>query len=253
MTNETTTNGDRMDRWRDRLSDYLDGELSAADAQELERHLARCEACAGRLEELRAVVARAGALEPAEPPRDLWPGIAARIGGRSESELEVGAPISLSEVRRRRERRTSRRFTLSLPQLAAAAVALMVFSGGVVWLATSNGAGRPAAGIAGLSEPSPGASFLASVDRPQSSTLARYQAAIAELEHAIFYGGEQLDTTTVRRIRTSLETIDRAITEAWRALEADPSNPYVNRHLAETMRRKVEFLQHTAVLAVARG
>ncbi len=251
---------DGPDRWADRLSDYLDGELPAAEAESLERHLAGCEACARALEELRAVVARARDLEPAEPPRDLWPEIAARIAraGRSaeagEADGAAGA-LSLSGARRRRERRAGRRFTLSLPQLAAAAIALVALSGGGVWLATSAGSeGAVPGAAAGGFEPATGVTLATAAERPgpESSTLARYQAAIAELETAIFQEGERLDTATVQRIRESLRTIDRAIAEARRALREDPADAYVNQHLAETMRRKVEFLQQTAVLAVAR-
>lgn len=244
---------DGADRWTDRLSDYVDGELSAADAEALERHLATCEACARTLEELRAVVARAADLRPTPPPRDLWPEIASRI-----ARLGVGGtepPVSLPEVRRRREGRVRARYALSLPQLAAAAVALMLLSGGGVWLATSGvpGGGGPAA-AGGDSGPRTGAMLAsdAGASGARSSTLARYQAAIGELERSIFEDGERLDTTTVRRIRESLRTIDRAIDDARRALREDPADPYVNQHLAETMRRKVEFLQQTAVLAVAR-
>ena len=42
-------------RVRRRLSEWLDGELAARSAREVSEHLAVCEACAGRAEELRAV------------------------------------------------------------------------------------------------------------------------------------------------------------------------------------------------------
>ena len=50
------------DRWMDRLSEYLDGELAPEERRELEAHLARCATCKRTLEDLRAVVARAAAL-----------------------------------------------------------------------------------------------------------------------------------------------------------------------------------------------
>src|SRR2546428_389250 len=71
-----------MDRWTDRLSEYLDGELDAREARDLEAHLAACAACAGTLAALREVAARAAAVGPREPARDLWPGIAARLEPR---------------------------------------------------------------------------------------------------------------------------------------------------------------------------
>ncbi len=48
------------DRWTDRLSEYVDGELGVADAAALEAHLPSCGDCRATLEELRRVVTRAG-------------------------------------------------------------------------------------------------------------------------------------------------------------------------------------------------
>ena len=42
------------DRWMDRLSEYLDGELTPEERRELEAHLAECASCRTTLEELRA-------------------------------------------------------------------------------------------------------------------------------------------------------------------------------------------------------
>ena len=46
------------DTWAERLSEYLDGELSPAETAELERHLLECSSCRQAVAELRAVVAR---------------------------------------------------------------------------------------------------------------------------------------------------------------------------------------------------
>lgn len=237
------------DRWTDRLSEYLDGELPAREKATLERHLEGCRACARTLEELRTVVARARELEATVPPRDLWPGIAAQI-----AEQRKVRPIA--EARRRRERRRAGGLvTLSLPQAAAAAIALMALSGGLVWTIASGGADGSGPGAASGPGGSPDAAFVAAGDGsgPAASTLARYRAAIAELERAVFEQSGTLDTATVRRIRQSLATIDRAIEEARQALREDPADPYLNHHLAETMRRKVDMLQRTAVLTLARS
>lgn len=231
MTDRT----DGTDRWTERLSDYLDGELPATEAEAMERHLAGCEGCARTLQELRSVVARARGLEPSAPPRDLWPGIAARIAAdqapaaapASGGSTEVG--FSPAEGRRGGERRTQRLFTLSLGQLAAAAVTLVVLSGGVVWMAASGGGPEgPVAGVDDFASGATGARLAGTTDRMApawGSTLARYQAAIGELEQAIFYGGERLDTATVRRLQQSLRAIDRAIDDARRALREDPADP----------------------------
>lgn len=88
------------DRYSERLSEYLDGELSEPERSDTERHLRTCPACAATLDDLRRVVARAGtvaeadALADAAVVRDLWPGIEARARG-----LRAGAGARRRRVR----------------------------------------------------------------------------------------------------------------------------------------------------------
>ncbi len=53
-------------------------------------------------------------------------------------------------------------------------------------------------------------------------------------------------------IEKNLGIIDRAIRDAQSALAADPANSYLNLHLAQEMRRKLELLRQAAALAGAR-
>jgi hypothetical protein len=76
-----------------------------------------------------------------------------------------------------------------------------------------------------------------------------YAQAVADLERVLATGRGQLDSTTVRVIEQNLAAIDRAIAQAQAALKADPSNLYLNSHLAETMRRKLDLLRQAAALA----
>src|SRR2546425_12951853 len=71
--------GTMKDQWTDRLSEYLDGELTAPERTTLEAHLASCEGCRTTLAELRRVVTNARALDDRPPAADLWPAVAARI------------------------------------------------------------------------------------------------------------------------------------------------------------------------------
>ena len=63
--------------------------------------------------------------------------------------------------------------------------------------------------------------------------------------------GVRLDTATVRVLEQNLTLIDRAIAEASRAVAADSANVYLNTHLAETMRRKVDLLRQAVALVAA--
>jgi hypothetical protein len=130
-----------------------------------------------------------------------------------------------------------------LPELAAAAVVLMTLSGGTVWLARS-GSPAPAEPIAvGTAPVTTPAAINASRSAAQS-----YTAAVADLERVLASGRGRLDSTTIRVIEQNLAVIDRAIAQAQRALNADPANLYLNTHLAETMRRKLDLLRQAATL-----
>jgi anti-sigma factor RsiW len=221
------------DQWTDRLSEYLEDELPAADGRALEQHLAGCEACRATMEELRAVVARAGSLEDQPPARDLWSGIADRIGSGAAERKGAGRWRAL-------------RLTLTVPQLAAAAVALMAVSAGGVWLAGSRQAPTPVVS----SRPAAGASLTGVA--PISLAEGPYQSAVRDLEKVLKQGRGRLDTATVRVLEHDLRLIDGAIAECRRALAADPASAYLNAHLAETMQQKLGLLRQAARLAAAR-
>jgi hypothetical protein len=228
------------DPWIDRLSEYVDGELAAAESRQLEAHLAECAECSATVEELRRVAARAATLGDRPPTADLWPGIAERIGA------EAPEAATLTDLGSYRDRKRSglgrRRFTFSLPQLAAASVALMVLSGGTAWLMSRTA--QPA-------EEAPRVADVPTAPAPASFVSTEYDAAILELEQILSANRERLDTTTVRVIEENLRIIDRAIGQAQRALAQDPASTYLHEHLAGTMRQKLEFLRQAAEMTGA--
>ena len=68
---------------RERLDDYVDGELTAPELDEVELHVASCAACREEERELRALLAHAAALpKGVAPRRDLWPAISREIEAR---------------------------------------------------------------------------------------------------------------------------------------------------------------------------
>jgi hypothetical protein len=225
------------DPWTHRLSEYLDGDLSDAERAALERHLAACPACSTTLADLSRVVMRARALPAPPPPQDLWGGIAERIASDRRPAAEPPATGATARARRR--------WALSLPQLAAAALTIAVGSGGLVWWAT----GRPRLAPETLAgTPLPG------VVIPSGLGVApRYDAAVADLQRVLAAGRGTLDTSTVRVLEQNLAVIDRAIADAERALAADPGNAYLNAYLARTMRRKLDLLRQAATLAAAQS
>ena len=222
------------DQWTNRLSEYIDGELDNEERVALEAHLATCGSCYATLAELRQVVARAQGLTDAAPANDLWSGIRAR--------LTPGRRPGVTRV-------PSRRFSFSMPQLLAASIALALLSAGGVWVGLRSTAPTVTA-IPSMASPPPEYQN-ASVWTGRARTTT--DAAVSELEEALARNQGQLDTATVRVLRQNLAVIDRAIAQAQRALKRDPGSSYLNLHLANTMRQKIELLRRANALAAGQS
>ncbi len=212
----------------ERLSAYVDGALDGEALAAAEAHLADCAECRAAAQDLRRVVGLARALDDRPPARDLWAGIAERIGAAGVPEV---LPL-----------RPRRRFVVSIPQLAAAGLALSILSAGVAgtavhFLGRDSGAPVPVA-----LAPAGGAA------QHVVATAAPYDAAIDELEGILAARRTELDSTTVRTVEASLRVIDKAIAQARAALERDPNNPYLNGHLRSTLDRKLDLLRRAALL-----
>jgi hypothetical protein len=81
----------------------------------------------------------------------------------------------------------------------------------------------------------------------------RYGDTVAQLQRVLATERARLDTSTVRILEQNLAVIDRAVLEASRAVERDPSNAYLRSHLASTMRLKVALLRRATVIPGAQG
>jgi len=209
----------------DRLSEYLDDELTPAERASLDGHLADCADCRTTLEQLRGVVARGAAVSDAPPERDLWPGVAARIGVAPRAHLSVF------------RRAFTSRLSFTLPQLAAASLALMVLSGGLVWMAKS---GDPRADFQPLSAQTgtgPGATIS-----PADAAEA-YDVAIAQLQKTLESNRGNLDAETVRVLDLNLAAADQTIDASRHALSLDPANVTLQTQLVKAQQRKLSVLR----------
>jgi anti-sigma factor RsiW len=211
------------DRITERLSEFLDGELDARERAEVEQHLASCAACRQIAGELRAVMARAATLPDAPPAQDLWVGIASRIDDSRVVRFEP-----------------RRRFSFTLPQLAAAGIALMVLSGGMVWLTTI---GNPQADVPAVAADAPRVDIA-----PVSLADPAFEGAVEDLEQILDQNRARLDPATVRILEQNLESIDTAIEQSRQALERDPANTFLNNHLASARQRKLALLRRATAL-----
>ena len=251
-----------------RLPDYLEGDLQGDERDAFERHAEACLHCHPILNDIKAIVASAGALGPIEPARDLWSGIESRIG----------APVVPIGVRR------SSPFLRGL----AAAVVLIAATAGITYQLTVSrhpgappvaanqspltvapaGRGTQAQVVAVLPESSSVPDVARRVVRAVASTPAAsqptvravrnstravntaaiYDREIARLHAVIQTRRAELDPKTVAAIERSLAVIDTAIAQARGALAADPASRFLHGRLTDVLDKKVELLRTTAML-----
>lgn len=81
----------------------------------------------------------------------------------------------------------------------------------------------------------------------------RYDATIAELQDILEHERSRLDPKTVQVVEKNLKIIDRAVSEARRAVAADPSSLYLREHLAQVMMQKMSLLRQATQIAGAQG
>jgi hypothetical protein len=221
------------DTYTNRLSEYLDDEdLDPRERADIELHLGTCADCRSVLAELRAVAMRAQGLVDSRPSQDLWPGILRR--------LDTAAVVPFRQ-------RMRRQISFTIPQLVAAGLALMVLSGGMVWIAKVGG---PSADI----RPIAATNTVPKPDlRPANFADAEFDAAVADLQKALDDGRNKLDPQTVRVLEANLQAIDRAIEQSRQALERDPANIFLNTHLAAARNRKLALLRSATALVETKG
>ena len=165
------------------------------------------------------------------PQRDMWAGVQARLEPRKKVTT----------------------FTFTLSQLAVAASLLMAVAAGLTWLVTERPVaigGGPAQQVVqayGLTDDTGGTIV------PANFADAQFNAAVDDLERILREERGRLDPRTVLILERNLKAIDAAITEARMALEQDPANPFLNSHLADARRRKLDLLRHATELASTGG
>jgi hypothetical protein len=215
----------------ERLDGWVDGELAAAAAAEVEAHLASCPLCQERERRLRQVLAHAASLpRSVTPPRDLWPGIARRV---------------------ERERSWSWASGGWSPWALAAAATVAVGLAAVLWSA------RPPAAVRTVEIPvaTPEARLAALPGVVADPVLAaaerQYEDAANALLEALQKRQAQLQPETLAVVRKNLEVIDRALAEVREELVRNPSNPELSRMLVATHRKKVDVLRRVVKLSTA--
>ena len=171
-----------------------------------------------------------GGLRDEEPTTDLWPGVASRIQA-------VRRPNTIS---------------VTWSQLAVAASLLVAVSAGLTWFVAHTPAAAVSTETVVQAQDEPMGSATGQVEQANFADQ-QYDAAVTDLEKILRDDRDRLDPGTVMVIERNLRTIDDAIAQAREALDKDPANPYLNSHLADSRRRKLELLRRATTLASTSG
>jgi len=205
------------------LDEHVDGTLGPARAAELAAHLARCADCRSAEARTRRLLAAAAAL-PAEiaPARDLWPGIAARLGAPATSPARTAGA----------------RFRPRWAALAAAAVLLVAVTAAVTARLTARApvAHPPAGGSAAVA-------LAASGDGDLAATVAEYERAAGALRAALAERRAVLPAATRRVVDENLAVVDAAIAELTRAVAGAPGDDNLRALLAAAYGKQLELLE----------
>ncbi|MBM3316873.1 MAG: zf-HC2 domain-containing protein [Candidatus Eisenbacteria bacterium] len=269
---------------RDLLQDYLDAALDEARALDVEAHLRECPACRDELEALRALLRAAAALpRRVEPPRDLWPEIAARALGRASgaaaasgagserpappaSALAPQGPRGLAGARRGAQRAWSkwrqawgewrrigaewRQAWRGLWPVFAGTVAVLVILLSSIFRQQEQEYLMAAPTIADL--------LAAECSEPERVLAAYEVAGAGARSDAARLAGESPDPAGTDGAESgalssvlaeNLAIIDRAITDARRAYEANPDSPQLIRLLAAAYRARAALTSRAAETA----
>lgn len=234
----------------ERLNDYVDGVLSAAEAREVEAELERDPAFREEECALRALLCEAQRLPKTAVPRcDLWQGIESRL-----CERVCGRTESARTAMRRLYRAS-----------LAAAAAVLIFAAGV-WYAQDGQIALAPVVTKNSTQPNtvktpedaaPGGDAanlapeveLASYEQVELEYASVREALRARLDEA----RPRLAPETVRVVDDSLKTIDDAIKEIENALASDPGNHGLIRSLVAVYDQEVDLLRQVSRVSELTG
>jgi len=212
---------------RGMLDEYVDGDLTEAEFQEVELHLGGCPPCGQEERQLRALIADAAALpEEIQPAGDLWPDVAARLRGPEGMRLVPRTGLA----------------RWMGPMSVAAAAAVVIALSAALWTRGSMPGVAPAAPQGSVQPVAMGASSVL-LDSERD-----YARATADLMAAIEGQKATLAPETRAALDANLKTIDDALAQVRAALRKDPGNSQLAHLLTSTHQKKVDALKRVVRL-----
>lgn len=209
------------------ISEYIDGDLNAAQKVSLDKHCARCEDCEKLMRDFQKISSRAKDLAPLSPSESTWAKIQEKMTAQ-EQRVWTLAPQKQSRFSRPR-----------LSTVLSAAILLIV----VVGLVFVYGP-RFWTGQAFVPEPESHEYTLAKLAEAEH----HYQLAIKALSAAASAQNGRLDPQIAEVFRTNLAVIDQSIAACRQAVLNNPDNIEPRKYLLAAYKEKTDLLNE--ILAV---
>lgn len=221
------------------LSDFLDGTLTGAARVLLNKHLGTCAACAAACDDLRTIIARARDARDytIAPPssRALWLRISNTLEAERADQRRTAARAAAAVAARHESfitRALHKRWTLTLPQLSAAVVALVVAVSAVTVFSLQS------------LRPAP------NTNKP--TQVARQRTINDQELELLMQRVEQRKTRWNPRMREAFErnltVLDAAVNDSLQQLDATPHDVVSEEALDAAMRDKKQLLREFADL-----
>jgi anti-sigma factor RsiW len=228
------------EKYQDLLSDFVDGSLAADAQQNVETHLTGCADCAEARNDLSAIVGfcleQRGEYDPVPNERALW----LRISNMIEAGQPSATPSTIPANAGWWFRLMNQSWRLSFPQMAAAAIVIMVVS--MVALIGARSLNLTGSGIRQ-------AGFVPSVST--TSVTDRYR----QQQQVIAYWNERVELNKARwnpqmreTFDKNLSVIDAAVNESMRQLTQNPHDEVSEEILNAALNDKAELLKEFAAL-----
>jgi hypothetical protein len=227
----------------DLLDDFLDGTLAGDDRTLLSTHLEECLGCACVRDELRAIVTTAAESREhfVAPPneRALW----LRVRNTIEAELTaqqraVAANTFKAESARENflARLMNKRWALSLPQLTAAVVAIVIG----VSVITTVGMQRLSTGVGGVKP----VVETRATRKPNSDQLIAIEYLMQRVEERKSRWNPRMREAFDRNLRV----LDATVNDSLKELDESPHDEISEEALNAALRDKMELLREFSEL-----
>jgi anti-sigma factor RsiW len=218
------------------LSAFVDGDLTAGEAQAVRAHGAACPRCAALIAELAALVAAARGLDRPEPPPTLWSAVEGTLARQDRID---------------RRDRIDRPWWLSLRlfgggALAGAAAVSIVALGLSSWRAHRAAAfvATPAAVAVAATDP-----LLAEAETEFARAAAAYESSIEKLRGLLAREEPRWSAEERALYAERLVQLDEAIARSQDLARRSPADSTGNEQLFAAYQQKISFL----AAAVHRG